>query len=198
MKYSIHAKSVLFSFLICTVLTANSQILYDDFDTDSGNWNTSGSWAVLNGTATDSPAENYANNSDSTFTLAVPLDLSSAAKPALSIHHRYFIEALYDSATIEASTDGGNSWETLQSFSGNAQFLRQEQIDLSGFAGESSFLIRFHLQSDDSVVQDGWYIDTVIIDEIPGQARNYLGYKRWTQHGNRNVVGPFGKCRAAV
>ncbi|MBN2161632.1 MAG: hypothetical protein JXR25_12705, partial [Pontiellaceae bacterium] len=163
-------KLVLF-FLCCGMLGfADAQILYDNFSSDSGIWNKEGTWTITAGTATDSPSQNYANNTDTSLTLSAPLDLGAAVRPALLIQHRYAIEPVYDAAIIEASTNQGSSWEELERFSGNVQSFQQTLVDLSSYSGESDFLIRFRLLTDNSVVHDGWYIDSVLIDEIPDPA----------------------------
>jgi hypothetical protein len=42
-----------------------------------------------------------------------------------------------------------------------------DQIDLTGYAGESNVLIRFRLETDKTIVMDGWHIDDVSISDLP-------------------------------
>ena len=152
-------------------LNARAQLFSDSFDSGLGQWTASGGWAInADEAATDSVSDNYTNNSDSALTLASPLNFSSATNPALLVTHHYAIEAVYDTATVEVSTNGGSSWVEMALFTGNQLAGKTEQIDLTSFAGEASVLIRFRLQTDSSVVHDGWYIEDVLIDEVPGQA----------------------------
>ncbi len=151
-------------------LSADAQLLSESFDSGLGAWTASGSWAADAGVATDSPSDNYTNNTDSALTLASPLDFSSATNSALLFTHRYAIEPVYDTATVEASIDGGSNWNELDVYSGNQSAWATEQLDLSSFAGEASVVLRFRLQTDDSVVHDGWTLDDVLVDEVPGQA----------------------------
>lgn len=42
-----------------------------------------------------------------------------------------------------------------------------DQIDLTGYAGESNVLIRFRLETDKTIVMDGWHLDDVSISDLP-------------------------------
>ena len=42
-----------------------------------------------------------------------------------------------------------------------------EQLSLAAFGGEASVLARFRVKTDESVVEDGWYLDDIAIDDLP-------------------------------
>ena len=42
-----------------------------------------------------------------------------------------------------------------------------EQLSLAAFAGQASVLVRFRVKTDASVVEDGWYVDDIAIDDLP-------------------------------
>ncbi len=42
-----------------------------------------------------------------------------------------------------------------------------EQLSLAAYGGEASVLVRFRVNTDESVVEDGWYLDDIAIDDQP-------------------------------
>ena len=48
-------------------------------------------------------------------------------------------------------------------YTGAIALWTREQIDLAAFSGFANVLVRFRLVSDGTVVQDGWYIDDVVV-----------------------------------
>ena len=42
-----------------------------------------------------------------------------------------------------------------------------EQLSLAAFAGEPALWVRFRIKTDDSVVNDGWFVDDIAIDDLP-------------------------------
>ncbi|RZB30236.1 MAG: hypothetical protein SRB1_02516 [Desulfobacteraceae bacterium Eth-SRB1] len=117
---------------------------------------------------TDSPGAYYANEADISMILAASLDLSSATvtNPQLVFWHKRQIETDFDFGYLELSTDGGSTWHELASYTGISDWTR-EQIDISDYAGQANVLIRFRLETDKTIVWDGWYIDDVAISEPP-------------------------------
>jgi len=160
--------------LVVLTMQAACAALYpfaDAFESESAEWNFEGTWGR---TATashtpgyslaDTPGASYTNNMDASATLT-SLDLSTAVKPALSFYHRFFLEQDWDFATVEVSVNGGGVWTEVASYTGNQPEWTREQLDLSGYAGQSDVRIRFRLVTDDSIVSDGWYLDDVTIRE---------------------------------
>ena len=42
-----------------------------------------------------------------------------------------------------------------------------EQLSLAAYAGQPSVLVRFRIETDASVVEDGWYLDDIAIGDLP-------------------------------
>ena len=118
----------------------------------------SGDWAW-----TDSPGTTYANNQDISMTTTI--DLSGSVRPLLSFWHKYDLERNGDFGYVRVSNDMGASWRNLHVITGssNSEWVRAE-IDLSYWAGQE-IQLQFQMQSNASVVADGWYIDDIAITE---------------------------------
>ncbi|MCP3683716.1 MAG: T9SS type A sorting domain-containing protein [bacterium] len=146
----------------------------DDFENGLDNWLVSGQdwgtdtlvYSSSTHSITDSPGGNYPQYSNTTITLAHPIDLSSSNAPVLKFWHKYFVRNGSDYCHVEISEDGGFTWITDTSFTGYVTTLVPVQIDLSGYSA-SSILVRFRLRDHgDSYTYDGWYIDDVEITEM--------------------------------
>lgn len=145
---------------------------------------------------TDSPYTNYLNNANVSL-ISRTIDLSGAKSCILKFYHRYFLEQYFDYAMVEVSTTNGASWSLpLASFTGTSPNWSQVKIDLSQYDNSSNFKMRFRIRSDDSFVDDGWYLDDIIIEAtdttppISTLAKNTkfdLDISSW-------ICQPFGKC----
>ncbi len=166
----------------------------------TGVWTGDPTWAQTQDDAhsattswTDSPAGFYANDTNSSLTLASPLDLSSASAPTLTFWHHYRFEPGFDFGYVEVSTAGVDGpWTTLATYSGTvtdpagdvvapasakgeaaqaASVVPEpwvvEQIDLSSLIGELTVLVRFRVVTDADVTDDGWFLDDISIAELP-------------------------------
>jgi hypothetical protein len=123
---------------------------------------------------------------DSDMTLSHTFDLSGVDQAKLQFWTWYDIEEGWDFAYIEASTDGGQTWDILpgryttadnqsgNSFghawtgiSGGSQTPEwvQEEIDLSSYAGRV-IDVRFEYITDDAVNHVGFLIDDIAISAI--------------------------------
>ena len=98
----------------CMANLHGATLLSDDFESGLGQWTAGGAWGTTSArhaspirSVSDSPGAFYANNSDTALTLAAPIDLGAAPRPALRFHHMYFLEAGYDFGRVELSLDGG-------------------------------------------------------------------------------------------
>jgi hypothetical protein len=132
---------------------------------------------------------NHGDNSDMTLTRA--FDLRGLSAATLQAWLWYDIEDGWDYAHIEASADGGETWQILpgqytttrnpssQSYgpgytgrsgdysrdaSGAAQWI-EETVDLSPFAGQP-VLIRFEYITDDAVNHSGLCVDDIRIPQL--------------------------------
>jgi immune inhibitor A len=131
---------------------------------------------------------NRGDNSDMTLTRA--FDLQGLSTASLQAWLWYDIEDGWDYAYVEASADGGETWQILpgqhtttknpsgQSYgpgytgcsgedadvSGTAQWI-EETVDLSPFAGRPA-LIRFEYITDDAVNHFGLCVDDIRVPEL--------------------------------
>ncbi|MCL0102246.1 immune inhibitor A [Dehalococcoidia bacterium] len=113
-------------------------------------------------------------------TLTREFNLSEVAEATLSFDIWHDIEAHFDYGYVEASTDGGATWEILagahtsaenrlghsfgHSYTGQSEW-KTETIDLSPYAGRR-ILLRFEYLTDESTNHAGFLIDNIAIPEI--------------------------------
>ncbi len=144
---------------------------------------------------------NRGNVSDMRLTRA--FDLRSAGGPlTLSYRLWYDLEEDYDYVYLEASADGGVTWEILQTPSGRgtnpsgnaygwgytgtsggepASWI-EEQVDLSAYAGQE-ILLRFEYVTDSSVNGNGLLLDDLALPAI-GYAEDFeTGEGGWQAEG---------------
>ena len=116
-----------------------------------------GSWS-----ATDSPGGNYVDCQNNWFRAPAPVSLSGAVGCNVEYAMRLQTESFFDWFVVDASANGGASWTQIGAWTGStgaSWFAFQE--DLSAFDGQPSVLIRFGLESDESVTLQGAHIDNV-------------------------------------
>lgn len=125
----------------------------------------------------------WSNKGDeSDMTLTREFDFSQASGPlTLTYQAWYDLEANYDYAYVEISSDGGKTWKILTTPSGTAEnpsgnsygwgyndksdgWLK-ESVDLSQFTGQK-VLIRFEYITDAAVNGEGFLVDDISIPEI--------------------------------
>jgi hypothetical protein len=145
-----------------------SPVVYDDLESGLTNW--TGAWALTSlhcnspsSSMTDSPGVDYPNHALTTMTLSGVVDLSEAESAALSFWHRYATEPTYDFCFVEVSTNGGGAWTQVASYDGFQGEWEEVVIDLADYVGTEVFKVRFVLDSDGWVTDDGWYVDDVAI-----------------------------------
>lgn len=123
---------------------------------------------------------------DSDMLLTRSFDLSDVSEATLSYWIWYDIENDWDYAYLQASSDGGETWDILrtpsgvgsnpngnsfgwaytgQSGSGEKPEWINEEVDLSEYAGRE-VLLRFEYITDDAVTRPGFILDDVTIPEI--------------------------------
>lgn len=123
---------------------------------------------------------------DSNMTLTQAFDLSAVDQATLEFWAWYDIEADWDYAYVEVSTNGGQTWQILTTPSctatdpnGNSfgcaytdrsgagvepEWIHQ-QVDLSAYIGQE-VLIRFEYVTDDAINRPGFALDDVAIPEM--------------------------------
>ncbi len=123
---------------------------------------------------------------DSDMTLTHSFDLTNAKQPKLQFWTWYDIENEWDFVYVEASTDGGKTWDMLpgrystkenkignnlgQGWTGISGGDKtpewvQEEIDLSAYAGKV-IKLRFEQVTDDAVNHVGFLVDDIAIPAI--------------------------------
>ncbi len=148
---------------IAFMVGAPNTIFFDDFTGGTDNWTLSGGPWGLSSTAhsapsslTDSPSGDYGNYVDATATIN-----GSYVASELRFWHRFDFEDNYDYGRVQVSADGG-AWQTLASYDGTQTAWQEVSLDLSQFSGQS-LQVRFLVDTDYSVTEDGWYIDDVML-----------------------------------
>jgi len=150
----------------------------DDIESGPGDWKTEGTaqWAIVDTEYnspthcwTDSPWEDYQNNTDSWLILP-KIDLSGKWMNRLTYNLRMETEIYRDFLFIEASIDGMN-WTNIYGsgagYSGSTggTFIRVSE-DISAYDGQPSVYFRFRLITDSQNTADGVSIDDVDITSI--------------------------------
>ncbi|MBU0679378.1 MAG: immune inhibitor A, partial [Verrucomicrobia bacterium] len=168
---------ILFSLnaLLLPVMTASGAFPFsDDFESGLANWSTSGTWNVSTEasrspthSASDSIGTFYTNNTDASLTMASPMNLSTAVRPAMSFFYQTLLEEDYDYLYVEISTNGGLAWTQLDALTGAENDWTRSQQDLLAYAGKADVRVRFRLVTDTSVVMDGVKLDDIAVAEAP-------------------------------
>jgi hypothetical protein len=148
-----------------------------------------GDWTLRDNAAAHSPVKTWSSTDISSIKddyLITP-ELTIAADSQLTFWHRFNMEPGYDGCVIEISTDGGNNWADLgteisqgtyndtisyyydspiagrQAWTGNSGTTMSEVVvDLSPYGG-STALIRFRLACDNSIGEEGWFLDDIVV-----------------------------------
>lgn len=118
---------------------------------------------------TDSPNGNYSDNMNASATLFEPIDLSDAVQAHIYFDISYELEADYDYAYFEVSTDS-DTWITVDSYNGSADWYLAN-YDMNNYIG-GLFYLRFRINTDGYVTRDGIKIDNIVID-APDEVGSY-------------------------
>jgi archaellum component FlaF (FlaF/FlaG flagellin family) len=122
------------------------------------------------------------NTSELSYLVSPCLDMSALSNdPTLAFQHIFKTESGFDEGWLEISTDGGDNWDKLgtsetgsnwynddqgdwwDDTSGNAGEWRMASHILTDAAGNENVRIRFVLQTDGSVTEEGMGVDDVSI-----------------------------------
>jgi hypothetical protein len=160
-----------------------------DFEDDNGGLiaNTGWAWGTDNTAGAHSGTKvwgtvlngNYGNNVN--YNLDTP-EIMIPAQSSLQFYHKYSFESNYDGGQIQISTNGGNSFQTLMPnegypddgvsavqgpcYTGTIEDWQLVTVDLAQY-GSNNIIVRWHMASDVSVTDPGWYIDDLTINMIP-------------------------------
>jgi len=152
--------------------------LVDDFESGFKKWESNGSWGLIdkcgysgNFGLNSNPEGTYENNLNSWVEYRFSLNLSSLETAYLSFWTKYEIEQDADIGYIEICSDGGQTWDRLNSvYSGSQDQWKNELISLKEYCGSgfNDVRIRFHLVTDSE--QDkpmlGWFLDHIVVGAI--------------------------------
>jgi hypothetical protein len=151
---------------------------FDDMENGTNGWTTGGSpnsWAQTTSQShspthswTDSPAGNYANNTNN-WVRSPLIDLSGRVETQISFWHHYVTESGWDYAYPEYSINGGTTWQSFlpDGYTGDSGGWLNESLGAAVLDNQANVRLRFHLTSDGGVVADGWYVDDVQVSYEP-------------------------------
>ncbi len=151
---------------------------FDDFESGLSQWTrghsggtvdwdtTSASYHSYGHCLTDSRLGDYGNNVNSWAQVATSLDLTGYNRATLSWWEIYSTESGWDYCYPEISLNGGGTWDStfIPKYSGSNGSWTQRSADLTSILpSASNFKFRFRLRSDSYIVDDGWYLDDVLL-----------------------------------
>jgi bacillopeptidase F (M6 metalloprotease family) len=126
------------------------------------------------------------------------VDLGEVEAATLRFWTWHDIEDDFDYGYVTVSTDDGRTWETLpgthtrsenpnnanfgQGYTGKSESWREEQVDLTPYAGQQ-ILLRFWYITDPGLNQPGWLVDDISIPEIGFSDDAEQGNGGWTVDG---------------
>jgi subtilisin family serine protease len=110
----------------------------------------------------DSPGDIYGYGESASITL--PSMEISTKDVAISFQTKFDLEVGYDFGFLEISTDEGNIWKKVKTYSGSISW-QKFTYSLAEFIGDEdrSLMIRFRLQSDPTTSLDGWYLSDIMV-----------------------------------
>ncbi|GAB3047514.1 bacillopeptidase F [Virgibacillus ainsalahensis] len=117
------------------------------------------------------PDGEYDSNSNTTL-LMPPVDLPED-ESYLQFNQWYNIENNWDYGHVFISTDQ-EEWTQILRLTGESDGWESTEIDLSEYSGQRVY-IGFNLETDGSVVRDGWYIDDVTLSDTSESPSASLG-----------------------
>lgn len=112
---------------------------------------------------------------DSAATLTHDFDLRDLASAALEYRVWYDLESRYDFAYLNVSTDGGQTWDVLDTpsmaadsvygagYTGQSGGWIDEEVSLDAYAGQE-VLVRFMVITDDALNNPGMALDDIRLD----------------------------------
>ncbi len=173
-----------------------TEIFFDDMESGDSNWGiggTNSSWAITEEKAysgthawSDSPGSDYKNNTFSWLMISSDIDLSNyrGVNVALGFRAWLVLEPGYDYLYVEISNNGGSSWTYLGSLTGHSNHWDVYGWVIPEEYKTSNFRFRFSLITDDSVTDDGVYIDDVGIGTsiVSNRYEYWMGTSMATPH----------------
>jgi len=151
------------------------QAFFDDFEHGAVGWEfplglEDTRWGLFTGNAhsgdnslTDSPSGGYKIYEQSDA-ISPAFSLADVRNPILRFWTRYAIAPdTFDFASVQTSKDGGASWDApLARYMGRQDIWTLKEFALpAAYEGQTAVRILFHMNSDDSITDDGFYVDDV-------------------------------------
>jgi hypothetical protein len=107
---------------------------------------------------------NYAYNTVQIVEMVPSVDLRMATGANLTYWTRYSTQDMYDFFNLEASGDGGETWETIARYTGSGTTWTNRTTNLASIVGGSEAKIRFKFSSrNQGTVSTGPYFDDVYL-----------------------------------
>ena len=151
---------------------------FDNFENGINGWTTGGTgnaWAQTTAQShspthswTDSPAGSYADNVNSWLQSPV-INLAGKTGVGVSGFFTYALEAGFDYAYLEYSTDGGTTYNAtpLATFNGVEANWVQTSVSAAALDNQANARLRLRFLSDSGVVLDGIYVDDFNVSYQP-------------------------------
>lgn len=171
--------------LTAAIPQSRADIFANDVENGAQGWTTGGTlntWAITTIDShspthswTDSPAGNYADNTNS-YVRTPAYDLTGKRGVRLTGWFKWALEAGYDYVYVEYSLNGGTTWATttpLYTFNGFEDWS-QIPMEAPALDDQPNVALRFRLVSDGGVVEDGFFLDDIALSYQPYQC-DYSG-----------------------
>lgn len=114
----------------------------------------------------DSPDGSYANDADTSLTLAsIPVKDPAMV---LTFDAAYDLEDTYDVGSVEISTDEGATWTSIATLTGESPWTTLSFELTSFLEGAKTVQVRFHLSADSTIAKEGWMVDNIKILGVDG------------------------------
>jgi subtilisin family serine protease len=177
-------------------------VFSDDFETDiTGRWTATGTWArstahPRSGSSSldDSPGATYPNDEVSSITTTNAINLAGRQGCQLDLWARTDLEANADFLDVQAAPAPGGPYSVLLEGTDTTGGAYSEGVaSLEAFDGGPVYL-RFELNTDSSVVDDGVYIDDVSVACLSG---TYVGNEFQLDSGT-SMAAPHVSGAAAL
>ncbi|MBN2893218.1 MAG: immune inhibitor A [Bacteroidales bacterium] len=176
----------------------NVEIYFDDDGDDLINWTTTG-WGItsseyhsVSSSITDSPNGDYSSGQTNSITSSV-IDLTGVESASVSFWAKWSIESGWDYVSFLVSTNGGASWNYIETentvsgnggvqpygqpvFDGTQSSWINQTVDISEYTG-NNVQFRFVLGSDSNLEYDGFYFDDFqVLVALPMSMKNIADY----------------------
>ncbi len=144
-------------------------LVEDGEDDNSQGWTAQNQWALSTEAAhsgshswSDSPGGDYNNYADTSL-ISPELDLSNANNTELRFFHTHATEDGYDYAIVEYKADSGSTWTEGARFDGANSGWEEVVLPLPDLDGAPAAQIRFRLDADGYLTDDGWHVDDIVV-----------------------------------